>query len=82
VGLGNLFLEAGDLAQALAKFDAALALRPASDEALVGRALALARQGRHCDAVSAFDAALGLNRVRGRRATLDKSRVECARRKP
>ena len=85
VGIGNLFLEAGDIAQALAEFDTALANGPATDEALVGRALALARQGRHCDAVSALDEALRVNptchiETEDARATLEKSRAECGRR--
>ena len=57
---GQARLENGDQAGALVDLDAAIALRPADTEALLARATANSRLGRHEDQLADFDRILAL----------------------
>ena len=64
--LGSVELRLGQPAQALESFDAALALVPADDAALVGRAQALVVLERPDDAAATFDELADARRVAGK----------------
>lgn len=57
---GDILLEDGKFAQALDRFDAALAANPGHHGALMGRAIALLQQDRTPEAEAAFDAVIAL----------------------
>ena len=66
--LGSVELRLGQPAQALESFDAALALVPADDAALMGRAQALVVLERPDDAAATFDELADARRVAGKHA--------------
>ena len=55
---GVIDLQSGQLADALAAFDAALSLQPANADAHANRGLALHQIGRHAEAVRSYNASL------------------------
>jgi hypothetical protein len=55
---GVIDLQSGQLAEALAAFDAALSLQPANADAHANRGLALHQLGRNAEAVRSYDVAL------------------------
>jgi tetratricopeptide (TPR) repeat protein len=64
VNAGNLLLEAGDLAGAIARFEAAIVLDPDYPEAHHNLGVAFRRAGRRSDAVRELRRATGLERRR------------------
>lgn len=64
VNAGNLLLEEGDLAGAIARFEAAIALDPDYPEAHHNLGVAFRRAGRRSDAVRELRRATGLERRR------------------
>ena len=66
--LGSVELRLGQPDQALASFDEALALAPADDAALLGRAQALVVLQRPADAAATFDLLADARRTAGKRA--------------
>jgi tetratricopeptide (TPR) repeat protein len=66
VGLGGIHLQTGDVAEALAEYDLALARTPRDEAALDGRAEALARLGRRIDAAETLDRLSAVHESAGR----------------
>lgn len=62
LGRGRAYGEMGDYSRALEDFEAALALRPDSADALLNRGIALSLLGQHDRAIQDFDKLILLNR--------------------